>query len=137
MDNIFREQYENDPEWIKYRSLFPAILTYDDFTHAMNDGNFHALIGMIVQIDNYRSFSRAWIIGGYTFRSMTDSENMHSATCYLPEGAKEGDILFLVAKLTPGRKGETDLKYIKHHIIPYQKPTGYDLSDSSSNNYEY
>jgi hypothetical protein len=84
-----------------------------------------------------RMTSRAWIIGDYTFRSMTDSENMHSATCYLPEGAKEGEILFLVAKLTPGRKGETDLKYIKHHIIPYQKPTGYDLSHSSSNNYEY
>ena len=41
---MFYDEYKNDPEWIKYRSLFPAILTYDDFTQAMNDGKFHALI---------------------------------------------------------------------------------------------
>ena len=43
------------------------------------------------------------------------------ATCYLPDGARMYDLMLMVAKLTQGRKGETDLKYIKHHIIPYEK----------------
>ena len=42
------------------------------------------------------------------------------ASCYLPDGARDGDFLFLAAKLTHGRKGEIDLKYIWHNIIPYE-----------------
>ena len=132
---MFYDEYKNDPEWIKYRSLFPAIITYDDFTQAMNDGKFHALMGVIWRIDNYGSFSRAWITADYDFKSMTDTKNTHTASCYPPKGAKKGDVLFLIAKLIPGRKSEIDLKWIKYHLIPNQKPSEDGLSDNLFNNY--
>ena len=127
----FQETYKNNPEWQKYQKFSPPIYTYDDFKQAINDGKFHALIGKIFKIDNYGKFSRAWITGDYTFEYLNYSQEALFATCYLPTGAKESDILFLVAKLITGRKGETDLRYIWHHVISFEsRPdnSGLDLS---------
>ena len=129
----FRETYENHPEWQKYQKNFPPIYTYDDFKQAINDGKFHALIGMIFKIDDYGKFSRAWVAGDFSYEYPDYKGNTFFATCYFPSGGKHSGILFLVSKLATGRKGETDLKYIciRSPNLSQSRPYNsvFDLSD--------
>ena len=116
----FQQQFENNLVWQRFKARFPPILTYEEFNQARYDGKFHALVCAIIQIDEYKNFNRAWLWGNYSLGNDWDIEKANTASCYLPNGAKDGDFLFLAAKLTQGRKGETDLKYIWHHIVPYE-----------------
>ena len=80
---------------------------------------FQTLIFTILQINEYKNFKRAWVMGDYSLSNDWDIEKAITASCHLPSGAREYDFLFLLAKLIQGRKGEIDLKYIWHHVVPY------------------
>lgn len=118
--DTFQQQFENNPVWQNFRKRFKPIYTYDEFKQAISDGEFHVLSGGIVKIEDYKNFKRACIWGDYSQSSDFNTQDVNFASCCLPDGARDGDFLFLSAKLTHGRKGETDLKYIWHHIIPYE-----------------
>lgn len=117
---MIEELIESNPEWKRYQSRYPPIKTSEDFLKAKEDGNFHSMYSVILEIDEYGKFRRGWMWSDFSQEEGWEINKANFATCYLPDDARIYDMMLMVAKLTPGRKGETDLKYIWHHIIPYE-----------------
>lgn len=117
---MIEELIESNQEWKMYQSRYPPIKTSEDFLKAKEDGLFHSIYGAILEIDVYKNFSRGWLWGDFSKEADWDIDKVNFATCYLPDSARVYDFIIMVAKLMQGRKGETDLKYIWHHTIPYE-----------------
>ncbi len=117
---MIEEMIPDNPIWIIQQSRYPPIRTSEDFLKARDDGRFYSIYGAIVKIDEYKNFRRGWVWGDYSQKEGWEINKANFATCYLPDDARMDDIMLMVAKLMPGRKGETDLKYIWYHLVPYE-----------------
>ena len=61
--NMIEEQIAKNPEWKRYQLHYPPIKTSEDFLKAKEDGNFHSIYGVILEIDDYGKFRRGWMWG--------------------------------------------------------------------------